>query len=66
MFGHAAGGCMLAEQALAAARETGDGAAHTALTRFFAENIAVQSGGLERAVTDGADSITKAQAALAE
>jgi alkylation response protein AidB-like acyl-CoA dehydrogenase len=66
MFGHAAGGCMLAEQALAAARETGDSTARMALTRFFAENIAVQSGGLERAVTDGADSITKAQAALAE
>ena len=44
MFGHAAGGCMLAEQALAAARETGDGAARTALTRFFAENIAVAIG----------------------
>ena len=64
MFGNAAGGCMLAEQALAAARETGDGAARIALTRFFAENIAVQSAGLERAVTEGADSITKAQAAL--
>ena len=66
IFGHAAGGCMLAEQALAAARESSDGAARTALARFFAENIAVQSGGLERAVTEGADSITKAQAALAD
>jgi len=66
MFGHAAGGCMLAEQALAAARESGDGAARIALTRFFAENIVVQSAGLERAVIEGADSITKAQAALGE
>jgi alkylation response protein AidB-like acyl-CoA dehydrogenase len=66
MFGHAAGGCLLAEQALAAARESGDGAARIALTRFFAENIVVQSAGLERAVIEGADSITKAQAALGE
>jgi acyl-CoA dehydrogenase len=66
MFGNAAGGCMLAEQALAAARLSGDGAARTALTRFFAENITVQTSGLERAVTEGAESITKAQAALME
>jgi acyl-CoA dehydrogenase len=66
MFGHAAGGCMLAEQALAALRESGDGAARTALARFFAENIAVHSSGLERSVIEGADSITGAQAALTE
>ena len=66
MFGHAAGGCMLAEQALAALRDSGDGAARIALTRFYAENIAVQASGLERCVTEGADSITNAQAALAE
>jgi acyl-CoA dehydrogenase len=66
MFGHAAGGCMLAEQALAALRESGDGAARTVLARFFAENIAVQASGLERSVTEGAESITNAQAALAE
>ena len=40
--------------------------ARTALARFFAENIAVQASGLERSVTEGADSITGAQAALAE
>jgi len=66
MFGHAAGGCMLAEQALAALRESGDGAARIALARFFAENIAVQASGLERSVTEGSESITNAQAALAE
>ena len=66
MLGNAAGGCMLAEQALAATRESGDGAARIALTRFFAENIAVQTTGLERAVTEGADSIIKAHAALAD
>jgi acyl-CoA dehydrogenase len=66
MFGHAAGGCMLADQALAALRDNGDGAARMALARFFAENIAVQTSGLERSVTEGAQSITDAQAALAE
>ena len=65
LFGNAAGGCLLAEQALAALRG-GDGAARTALARFFAENVAVQAGGLERSVTEGADSILSAQAALAE
>jgi alkylation response protein AidB-like acyl-CoA dehydrogenase len=63
MFGNAAGGCMLADQALAGLRE-GDGAARTALARFFAENIAVQTSGLERSVTEGAESINNAQAAL--
>ena len=66
MFGNAAGGCMLADQALAALRESGDGAARIALIRFFAENIAVPAAGLERSVTEGADSINNAQAALAE
>ena len=66
MFGNAAGGCMLADQALAALRETGDGAGRAALARFFAENIAVQNIGLERSVTEGAGSITGAQTALAE
>jgi hypothetical protein len=56
---------MLAEQALASLR-SGDGAARTALARFFAENIAVQATGLERSVTEGAESINGAQAALAE
>jgi len=66
LFGYAAGGCMLAEQALAALRDSGDAPSRTALARFFAENIAVQSAGLERCVIEGADSITNAQAALAE
>ena len=66
MFGHAAGGCMLADQALAALRESGDAPSRIALARFFAENIAVQASGLERSVTEGAESITGAEAALAE
>jgi alkylation response protein AidB-like acyl-CoA dehydrogenase len=66
MFGSLAGGCMLADQALAGLRESGNGAARIALARFFAENIAVPAVGLERSVTEGADSINNAQAALAE
>jgi alkylation response protein AidB-like acyl-CoA dehydrogenase len=65
LFGNAAGGCMLAGQALIALRN-GDGVARTALARFFAENIAVQASGLEHSVTEGADSITQAAAVLAE
>jgi acyl-CoA dehydrogenase len=64
MFGSAAGGCMLADQALAALRESGDTPARIALARFFAENIAVQAIGLERSVTEGAAGINDAQAAL--
>ena len=63
MFGDAAGGCMLADQALASLR-AGDGASRVALARFFAENIAVAATGLERSVTEGAESINNAQAAL--
>jgi hypothetical protein len=65
LFGNAAGLSMLAEQALASLRK-GDGAARTALARFFAENIAVQASGLERGVTEGAESINSAQAVFNE
>jgi hypothetical protein len=65
LFGSAAGGCMLAEQALAALREGGDAAARVALARFFAENIAVQATGLERNVIDGSGSVLNAETALA-
>jgi alkylation response protein AidB-like acyl-CoA dehydrogenase len=64
LFGYAAGGCMLASEALAALRESADGAGRTALARFFAENIAVQASGLERSVTEGSESIAQADAAL--
>jgi alkylation response protein AidB-like acyl-CoA dehydrogenase len=65
MFGNAAGGCMLADEALAALR-LGDGAAagRVAIARFFAENVAVQAPALERMVTEGAEGVTKADAAL--
>ena len=67
MFAHAAGGALLAEQALAAARMPGDGStpARIALARFFAENIAVAADGLERAVTEGGASVNAGEAALA-
>ena len=64
LFGNAAGGCMLAEQALAALREPGDAAARVALARFFAENVAVAASGLERNVVDGAASVLNADAVL--
>jgi hypothetical protein len=58
LFASAAGGCALAEEALAGIRvEDADAAGRVALARFFAENIAVQAGGLETTVTEGADSV---------
>src|SRR5215813_10128098 len=65
LFGNTAGGCMLAEEALASLR-TGDGTSRSVFARFFAENIAIQASSLERSVTEGAGSIADAQAALAE
>ncbi|MFL5001450.1 MAG: acyl-CoA dehydrogenase, partial [Xanthobacteraceae bacterium] len=61
LFAYAAGGAMLANEALAAMRASGaDPAPRVALARFFAENLAVQAGALERTVIDGADSIADA------
>src|SRR5215218_8805585 len=49
------------DAALAAMRASGaDPASRVALARFFAENLAVQAGALERTVIDGADSIADA------
>jgi acyl-CoA dehydrogenase len=65
LFGNAAGGCMLAEEALSALRlADGDPISRVAIARFFAENIAVQAAGLERTVIDGADSVNAADTAL--
>jgi alkylation response protein AidB-like acyl-CoA dehydrogenase len=63
LFGLASGGCALAYEARAALRLAGGNGAHdagerAALARFFAENLAVQAGGLERTVTEGADSVS--------
>ena len=67
LFALAAGGCALATDALAG-RANGNGAAdqgaRIALARFFAENVAISAAGLERTVTESADSVNDAQAAL--
>jgi len=68
LFALAAGGALLAEEALAAMRLAGNGAdavGRTAIARFFAENLAVQAASLERTVVEAADSVTGADAALA-
>ncbi len=68
LFATAAGGTLLAEEALAARRLPADAGAEPpariAIARFFAENIAVQARGLERAVIEGADGVLGADAAL--
>jgi hypothetical protein len=67
LFGSTLGGCMLAGEALAA-RDLGDSAGdpqrYVTLARFFAENISVQAGSLERTVMDSADAVNGADAVL--
>ncbi len=74
LFGTAAGGTMLAADALAAARiangggdgaegGAGDASRRIALARFFAENLAAQAPALARVVTEGADSLLAADTA---
>jgi acyl-CoA dehydrogenase len=68
LFALAAGGALLADEALAAKRLAGNGAdagARTAIARFFAENLAVHARSLERTVVESADSVTQADAGLA-
>ncbi len=65
LFGIAAGGAMLADEALAALRLADAGAdapSRIALARFFAEHVAIAAGGLAASVTDGAASIPPAAA----
>lgn len=66
LFGSALGGCMLAEDALAARNEStgGDAGRYVLLARFFAENIAVQSAALEHMVIDSADAVNGADLVL--
>jgi acyl-CoA dehydrogenase len=64
LFGSTVGGCLLAEQALAANKSDAGGKRQTALTRFFAENISVHAQALERTVTDTADAVNAADAVL--
>src|SRR5215467_2615613 len=60
LFASTAGGCMLAEEALASLRLNGGGsgpdtAGRIATARFFAENLTVHAPALERAVIEGGD-----------
>jgi hypothetical protein len=64
LFGITTGGCYLAQQALAALRLGEAAQPRVTLARFFAENFAVQAGGLERAVVEGAPGVLGADAAL--
>ncbi|HEX3861472.1 MAG TPA: acyl-CoA dehydrogenase, partial [Stellaceae bacterium] len=64
LFGLATGGCYLTQQALAALRLGEDAQARVALARFFAENIAVSAGALERTVVEGGPGLLAADAAL--
>jgi hypothetical protein len=67
LFAVAAGGALLAQEALDATRlveNGGDPAGRIASARFFAENFVVAAGGIERAIRDGADSVAGGAAAL--
>jgi acyl-CoA dehydrogenase len=67
LFGSTLGGCMLANEALAArdlGEASGDAARYVTLARFFAENISVQAGSLERTVMDSAEAVNGADAVL--
>jgi acyl-CoA dehydrogenase len=66
LFSVAAGGCLLAQQALAALRHNSEAGARVALARFFAENIAVHAGALERSIVEGGGAVLGADTALAE
>ncbi|KJC46953.1 acyl-CoA dehydrogenase [Bradyrhizobium sp. LTSP849] len=64
-FGATLGGCMLASEALAAKADGNtDASRYVSLARFFAENITVQAGALERTVTESAESVAAADAVL--
>ncbi|HEU5274643.1 MAG TPA: acyl-CoA dehydrogenase [Xanthobacteraceae bacterium] len=65
LFGIAAGGCMLADEALAAqrlAQAGGDAPQRVALARFFAEHVATAADGLAASVTEGAGALPAAAA----
>jgi acyl-CoA dehydrogenase len=71
LFAGTAGGCMLAREALVSIGLNGgstgpDTAGRIAIARFFAENLTVQAGALERAVIEGGDDVAGWGAALAE
>jgi acyl-CoA dehydrogenase len=63
LFGLATGGCLLAQQALAALRLNSNAAPRVALARFFAENFVVQAEALERTIVEGAPGLIAADPA---
>jgi acyl-CoA dehydrogenase len=65
LFGLASGGCLLAQQALAALRLGPEAAPRIALARFFAENYSVQAAAIERIIVEGAAGVLGADAVLA-
>jgi hypothetical protein len=65
LFGSTLGGCVLANEALAAKNlSDGDPQRYATLARFFAENISVQAPALEKAVVDSAQAVNGADAVL--
>src|ERR1700685_3383757 len=65
LFGSALGGCMLANEALAARGSSdADPQRYVTLARFFAENVSVQAPALERTVMDSAEAVNGADAVL--
>jgi 3-(methylsulfanyl)propanoyl-CoA dehydrogenase len=67
LFASAAGGCMLADEALAASRHAGEHAdkpGRIAVARFFAENLAALAPALAGIVTSGADAVLAAGAGI--
>jgi acyl-CoA dehydrogenase len=67
LFGSTLGGCMLADEALAAGdlgEASGDPERYVTLARFFAENISVQAAALEKTVIDSAEAVNGADAVL--
>jgi 3-(methylsulfanyl)propanoyl-CoA dehydrogenase len=64
-FGVTLGGCMLANEAMAAKSDgNSEAPRYVSLARFFAENITVQATSLERTVTESAESVAAADAVL--
>src|ERR1700723_3519380 len=65
LFGSTLGGCVLANEALAA-RNAGeaDPQRYVTLARYFAENVSVQAGALERTVMDSAEAVNGADEVL--
>src|ERR1700685_1323262 len=65
LFGSTLGGCMLANEALAARGiSEADPQRYVTLARYFAENVSVQAPALERTVMDSAEAVNGADAVL--